>query len=66
MFVMPHCEEHSLEADVTDLAKYWKLGGPGSAPPLFVCRHCGGTMSIVETFGRPHRIRAPPIQPGPP
>ena len=38
----------------------------GSAPPRFVCRHCGGTMSIVETFERPNRIRAPPVQPGAP
>ena len=38
----------------------------GSAPPLFVCRHCGAAMTIVETFPRPHRIRAPPVQPGAP
>ena len=38
----------------------------GSAPPLFVCRHCGSAMTIVETFARPHRIRAPPVQPGAP
>jgi len=38
----------------------------GSAPPLFVCRHCGGTMTIVETFARPHHSRAPPVQPGAP
>ena len=38
----------------------------GSAPPRFVCRHCGAAMSIVETFPRTHRIRAPPVQPGAP
>ena len=38
----------------------------GSAPPLFVCRHCGAAMTIVETFARPHRIRASPVQPGAP
>src|SRR5262245_4707203 len=37
----------------------------GSAPPLFVCRHCCAAMTIVETFPRPHRIRAPPGQPAP-
>jgi hypothetical protein len=31
-----------------------------SAAPVFVCRHCGAPMVIVETFPRPHSIRAPP------
>jgi hypothetical protein len=38
----------------------------GSAPPLFVCRHCGAAMTIVETFARPHHSRAPPVQLGAP
>ncbi len=38
----------------------------GSAPPLFVCRHCGAAMTIVETFARAQRIRASPVQPGAP
>jgi hypothetical protein len=38
----------------------------GSVPPRFVCRHCGAAMSIVQTFERPNRIRAPPVQPGAP
>ena len=38
----------------------------GSAPPLFVCRHCGAAMTIVATFARPQRIRASPLQPGAP
>jgi len=31
-----------------------------SAPPTFVCRHCGAPMLIIETFARAHTIRAPP------
>jgi hypothetical protein len=31
-----------------------------SAAPVFVCRHCGAPMVIVETFPRAHSIRAPP------
>jgi putative transposase/transposase-like zinc-binding protein len=38
----------------------------GSAPPLFVCRHCGAAMTIVETFARAQRIHALPVQPGAP
>ena len=34
--------------------------GTGSAAPVFVCRHCGAPMVIVETFPRSHSIRAPP------
>jgi len=33
-----------------------------SAPPRFVCRHCGAAMIVVEIFARPHPIRAPPPQ----
>lgn len=33
-----------------------------SQAPTFVCRHCGAPMIIVETFARPHHIRAPPAQ----
>jgi hypothetical protein len=32
----------------------------GSAPPTFVCRHCGAAMSVVQTLARPQLIRAPP------
>ena len=32
----------------------------GSAPPVFVCRHCGAPMIVIETFARPQYIRAPP------
>jgi hypothetical protein len=32
----------------------------GSAPPCFVCRHCGAPMIVVEIFVRGQTIRAPP------
>ena len=35
----------------------------GTAPPCFVCRHCGAPMLIVETFVRGQTIRAPPQPP---
>ena len=38
----------------------------GSARPLFVCRHCGAPMTIVETLARAQRIHARPVQPGAP
>jgi len=34
--------------------------GSGSAPPTFVCRHCGAPMIIIETFARAQHIRGPP------
>ena len=37
-----------------------------SAPPTFVCRHCGAPMIIVETFARPQHSRAPPGPLAPP
>jgi hypothetical protein len=37
-----------------------------SAPPTFVCRHCGAAMIVIQTFMRVQRIRAPPAQPAPP
>jgi hypothetical protein len=37
-----------------------------SAPPTFVCRHCGAPMIIIQTFMRVQRIRAPPAQPAAP
>jgi len=37
-----------------------------SAPPTFICRHCGAPMIIIETLPRPHHIRAPPTQLGAP
>jgi hypothetical protein len=33
---------------------------PDTAPPTFVCRHCGHAMLIVQTFARGEAIRAPP------
>ena len=33
---------------------------PNTAPPAFVCRHCGRAMVIVQTFVRGELIRAPP------
>ena len=40
-----------------------KQSATGSATPLFVCRHCGAPIIVIETFTRPHHIRAPPAQP---
>lgn len=34
--------------------------------PSFVCRHCGATLIIVQTFTRIHTIRAPPQMAQPP
>lgn len=31
--------------------------------PVFVCRHCGEPMIIIEVFERPYAARAPPIPP---
>jgi hypothetical protein len=36
---------------------------PASAPPTFVCRHCGAAMIIIETFARVQHTRTPPLQP---
>jgi hypothetical protein len=33
---------------------------PSTAPPAFVCRHCGHAMLILQTFMRGESIRAPP------
>jgi Putative transposase/Transposase zinc-binding domain len=33
---------------------------PDAAPPVFVCRHCGRTMLVVQIFVRGEAIRAPP------
>ena len=33
---------------------------PITAPPAFVCRHCGHAMIILQTFVRGESIRAPP------
>jgi hypothetical protein len=33
---------------------------PITAPPTFVCRHCGHAMIILQTFMRGQSIRAPP------
>ena len=34
-----------------------------TAPPSFVCLHCGAAMLILQTFARGQTIRAPPQQP---
>jgi hypothetical protein len=31
-----------------------------SAPPTFVCRHCGAPMIVLQMLPRPRHIRAPP------
>jgi len=31
-----------------------------SAPPTFVCRHCGAPMIVIETLAPTFHIRAPP------
>jgi hypothetical protein len=33
---------------------------PDTAPPAFVCRHCGHAMIVLQTFVRGESIRAPP------
>jgi hypothetical protein len=38
----------------------------GSAPPSFVCRHCGAPMIIIESFARAQHIRGPPCLSGSP
>src|SRR6266436_6833673 len=32
-----------------------------SAPPTFVCRHCGAPMIVIQMLPRPRHIRAPPV-----
>jgi hypothetical protein len=36
---------------------------PASAPPTFVCRHCGAPMIVLQMLPRPQHIRAPPTAP---
>ncbi len=36
---------------------------PQSETPVFLCRHCGEPMIIIEVFERPYTARAPPIPP---
>ena len=36
---------------------------PASAPPTFVCRHCGAPMIVIQMLPRPQHIRAPPAAP---
>ena len=35
---------------------------PEIAVPVFICRHCGEPMIIIEVFERPYSARGPPIQ----
>ena len=37
-------------------------GPAASAPPTFVCRHCGAPMVVIEVMPRLRHIRAPPSQ----
>ncbi|MBS0217486.1 MAG: IS91 family transposase [Proteobacteria bacterium] len=34
--------------------------GPSAQAPVFVCRHCGQAMIVLQTFTRGQTIRAPP------
>ena len=36
---------------------------PASAPPTFVCRHCGAPMIVIQMLPRPQHFRAPPAAP---
>jgi len=36
---------------------------PATPIPVFVCRHCGEPMIIIEVFERPYAARAPPVPP---
>jgi Putative transposase/Transposase zinc-binding domain len=36
---------------------------PASAPPTFVCRHCGAPMIVIQMLPRSRLIRAPPAAP---
>ena len=38
---------------------------PTTASPVFVCRHCGAAMLIIDILARTPDIRAPPRQPSP-
>jgi hypothetical protein len=49
----PAQHAHAAHADIAT----------GTAPPCFLCRHCGAPMLIVETFVRGQTIRAPPQPP---
>ncbi|MEA3102024.1 MAG: hypothetical protein QOF74_6264 [Caballeronia mineralivorans] len=33
----------------------------GAVPPVFVCRHCGAPMIVIDILQRTAPIRAPPI-----
>jgi hypothetical protein len=44
-------------------AEHAEHADTGTAPPRFVCRHCGAPMLIVQTFVRGQTIRAPPPPP---
>ena len=35
---------------------------PETSSPVFICRHCGEPMIIIEVFERPYSARGPPIQ----
>jgi hypothetical protein len=36
----------------------------GAVPPVFVCRHCGAPMIVIEILERAAPIRAPPMPRG--
>jgi hypothetical protein len=53
----------ALLNDVPAQSTHAQHANTTTAPPCFVCRHCGAAMFIVETFVRGHTIRAPPQPP---
>jgi hypothetical protein len=52
---------HVVSVQASALGNVEQAGAPpNAAPPVFVCRHCGHAMIIVQTFVRGETIRAPP------
>ena len=49
---------------VTPVESAGDNGVSSSAPPTFVCRHCGAPMIIIDILQRHRPIRAPPIPRG--
>jgi hypothetical protein len=52
---------HVVPAQAAAVGNVEQAGAlPNPAPPVFVCRHCGHAMVILQTFVRGEAIRAPP------
>jgi len=49
---------HVSPSDIEPVAD----ASPCSAPPTFVCRHCGSPMIIIDILLRSSPIRAPPLE----